>query len=45
MQYRRYKDQVKTEWAQLATVLDRTGGLLLLILAVIMTVSIQAHAK
>lgn len=45
LQYARYKEQIKSEWLQLAIVIDRTGGLILLLLAIIVTSVITLHPK
>lgn len=45
LQYSRYKEQIRTEWLQLAIVLDRTGGLLLLVLCCIITAVITLQSK
>lgn len=43
LQYARYKEQIKSEWLQLAMVIDRTGALALLTIAVIFTSVISLH--
>lgn len=43
LQYARYKEQIKSEWAQLAIIIDRIGGLAILALAVIITIVLTMH--
>jgi len=45
LQYSRYREQIRAEWLQLAIVIDRTGGLLLLTLCCIITAVITLHKE